>query len=105
MVGRRAQVQSHLHTEWLAVVEGAVAPPDNGSRLWILIDRWEQLLFELFTDAALCDAKGASELAWDFEADLSTRVDADGIQLTAKQIRTYMGKQDYVYGCIGLAPD
>jgi hypothetical protein len=69
------------------------------------IDRWEQLLFESFTDAALCDAKGAAELAWDFEADLSTRVDADGIQLTAKQIRTYMGKQDYVYGFIGLAPD
>ena len=104
MVGRRAQVQSHLYTEWLALVEGAVAPPGSVSRLWILIDRWEQLLFEAFTDAALCDAKGATELAWDFEPDLSTRGDAAGIRLTADQICTYMGKQDYVYG-LGLAPD
>jgi hypothetical protein len=57
--------------------------------LWLLMDRWEQLLFKVFTDTAL--AAGKKDLDWSFERDMTTREDGEGNRLTEDQIKEYMG--------------
>jgi hypothetical protein len=91
--------QSDLHARWLAVVRGVShggASPDIIA-LWLVFDRWEALLFQVFT-AAVSAQNGATDLDWTFDPDLTSRRNDARELLTQEQIVKYEGKLSYVFG-------